>query len=136
MKFSILFPQMFLAWKNMEQNTQNFPGSPRYDAKHWANNLFRKSILTWNFLLIIELNCFFVSKCFYGLKTLKPILPYYCWIGNHLSYRPSMRIPFAKVQPYHTVSVWLMIIWQEKLPQFLPQYYNRAPWHKIRQSSI
>ena len=102
----------------MEQNTQNFPGSPRYDAKHWANDLLKKSHINMKCSVDNRTELFFVSKCFYGLKTLKPILPYYCRIGNHLSYRPSMRIPFAKVQPYHTVSDWLMIIWQENLPQF------------------
>ena len=26
-----------LAWKTTEKNMENFPGFPRYDAKHWAN---------------------------------------------------------------------------------------------------
>ena len=38
--FSEIFPQSFLsvlAWKTTEKTIENFPGSPKYDAKHWAN---------------------------------------------------------------------------------------------------
>ena len=40
MKFSMLFFPKFLACASLKyygKNMENFPGSPRYDAKHWAS---------------------------------------------------------------------------------------------------
>ena len=37
--FSVIFFLKFLAcanFKNYGKNMKNFPGSPKYDAKHWA----------------------------------------------------------------------------------------------------
>ena len=38
------FPWSFLpvlAWKTLKQNVENFPGSPKYDARHLANDSFK-----------------------------------------------------------------------------------------------
>jgi len=38
------FPRSFLpvlAWNTTEKNIENFPGSPKYDAKHWVSRIWK-----------------------------------------------------------------------------------------------
>ena len=49
--FSVIFSRSFLpvlAWETTEKHMENFPGFPKYDAKHWANELGNFSYHTEN----------------------------------------------------------------------------------------